>query len=73
MYPASTLVTSQPRKKAVRATARTAAFISGASPPLVRTATLMWSLLSLLGRAARNGVRHYEQNAIKTQVFAEDA
>lgn len=31
---------SQPRKNAVRATARTAAFIPGASPPLVKTAIL---------------------------------
>jgi hypothetical protein len=31
----------QPREKAVRATERTAAFMPGASPPLVRTATFM--------------------------------
>jgi hypothetical protein len=40
-------MTSQPRKKAVRATALTAAFIPGASPPLVKTPILITSLLSL--------------------------
>jgi hypothetical protein len=33
-------MTSQPRKKAVRATALAAAFIPGASPPLVNTPIL---------------------------------
>jgi len=40
-------MTSQPRKKAVRATALTAAFIPGASPPLVKTPILISNLLSL--------------------------
>jgi hypothetical protein len=35
----------QPRKKAVRATALTAAFIPGASPPLVKIPILMINLL----------------------------
>jgi hypothetical protein len=40
-------MTSQLRKKAVRATALTAAFIPGASPPLVKIPILMTNLLSL--------------------------
>ena len=40
-------MTSQPRKKAVLATALTAAFIPGASPPLVKIPILTTSLLSL--------------------------
>jgi hypothetical protein len=40
-------MTSQPRKKAVRATALAAAFIPGASPPLVEIPILNTSLLSL--------------------------
>jgi hypothetical protein len=40
-------MTSQSRKKAVLATALTAAFIPGASPPLVNIPILKTSLLSL--------------------------
>jgi hypothetical protein len=46
LYPASTFVTGQPKEKAVRATVRTAAFMPGASPPLVKTATFKPTLLS---------------------------
>jgi hypothetical protein len=44
-YPPPTFMTSQPWEKAVRATARTAAFMPGASPPLVTTAIFMGFLL----------------------------
>ncbi len=45
-YPSSTTTTSQPRENAACATARTAAFIPGATPPLVNTAIFKPSPLS---------------------------
>jgi hypothetical protein len=40
--------TSTPRARAVRTTALTAAFIPGASPPLVKTAILLCSFFDIV-------------------------
>src|SRR5215207_3732679 len=61
LYPAHIPMTSQPLKKAVRATALTAAFIPGASPPLVNTPILKhassysrsWTEYTETGRPSR--------------------
>jgi hypothetical protein len=74
-------MTSQPRKKAVRATALTAAFIPGASPPLVKIPILITNLLSLASRPimqepatkhilqftliSRKGVIKYERDRLR--------
>jgi hypothetical protein len=53
-------MTSQPLKKAVLATALTAAFIPGASPPLVKIPILKTNLLSLSSHPIMQepGVKH---------------